>query len=111
MRELERLLYKANRECKQQRLSHIILHAQNDEMKKIFQQKEMLLEEHEQNQEAHSALLLEKEEMVMELTHKEVLKEHEQNQEAHRTQLLENEEIKKELTDTKEVLMEFEEQQ
>ncbi|KAG7325865.1 hypothetical protein KOW79_010790 [Hemibagrus wyckioides] len=119
--ELERLLYEANRECKQQRLSHIILQAQNNKMEKIFQQKEMLLEasladaqqkhqkalesiiqleeekseltklvntqfsreleqgkeldelqkEHAQKQEAHNALLLEKEEMVMELTRKE----------------------------------------
>ncbi|KAG7325868.1 hypothetical protein KOW79_010793 [Hemibagrus wyckioides] len=129
--ELERLLYEANRECKQQRLSHIILQAQNNKMKKIFQQKEMLLEasladaqqKHQKAQETIFQLEEEKSELTKlvntqfsreleqgeELCHSrleidELQNEHEQKQEAYSTLLLEYEKMKKELTHTKELL-------
>ncbi|KAK3506027.1 hypothetical protein QTP70_018645 [Hemibagrus guttatus] len=131
VRELERLLCEANRECKQQRRSRIILQAQNNEMKKIFQQKEMFLQvsladaqqKHQKALESISQLEEEKSELTdlvntlftRELEQGELLchtqleayeleNECEQKHEAHSALLLEYEEIKKELTRTEEVL-------
>ncbi|KAG7333358.1 hypothetical protein KOW79_003493 [Hemibagrus wyckioides] len=104
VRELERLLCKANRECKQRRQSNNILQAENNQMKKIFQQKEMFLKEslsdaqlkHQKALESISQLEEEKSELTK--------SEYEQQQEAHSALLLENEEMKKELKHKEEVL-------
>ncbi|KAK3524736.1 hypothetical protein QTP86_001997 [Hemibagrus guttatus] len=102
--ELEDKVRELDRECKQQRRSRIILQTQNNEMKKIFQQKEMFLQvsladaqqKHQKALESISQLEEEKSELIN--------LECEQKQEAPSALLLEYEEIKKELTCTEEVL-------
>ncbi|KAK3507923.1 hypothetical protein QTP70_003813 [Hemibagrus guttatus] len=71
VRELERLLREANRECKQQRRSRIILQAQNNEKKKICQQKMFLQvsladaqQKHQKALESISQLEEEKSELI-----------------------------------------------
>ncbi|KAG7333359.1 hypothetical protein KOW79_003494 [Hemibagrus wyckioides] len=125
VRELERLLCKANRECKQRRQFNNILQAENNQMKKIFQQKEMFLKEslsdaqlkHQKALESISQLEEEKSELtklvntlfsrgqelgeeLCHLSHLEIDElqiEYEQKQEAHSAQMLENELMKKNL--------------
>ncbi|KAK3548770.1 hypothetical protein QTP70_020649, partial [Hemibagrus guttatus] len=131
VRELERLLCEANRECTQWRQSHSILQEENNNMKKMFQQKETFLKVsvadahlmHQKTLKSVIHLKTEKSKLkkwVNKLRFREqeleqaldqslierdkLHMEYQQQQDAHSALLLENKEMKKELIHKEEVL-------